>query len=161
MISFRTISLAAALVAATACSNGSSNTPAAATAPTTAAVASASGGEQSAPEAFHRMTVDELATAIQNHENVAVFDNNRQERYAQGHIPGARWVSYDNVNASVLPADRSARLVFYCANESCHACHNAANAAITAGYTNVSILPAGISGWTAAGKPTVAGTNPN
>lgn len=160
---FGIISLAGALVASAACSSSSSTTPAATAATTTASATApaTSGGEQASSEAFHRMTVDELSAAIQNHENVTIFDNNRQERYAQGHIPGARWVSYDAVNASVLPSDHSARLVFYCANESCHACHNAANAAVQAGYTNVSILPAGIMGWTAAGKPTVAGANPN
>ena len=38
-------------------------------------------------------------------------------RYEQGHIPGARWVGHDEVTAAALPADRNARVVFYCYNE--------------------------------------------
>ena len=41
------------------------------------------------------------------------------------------------------------------------ACHTAARQAVALGYTNVFVLPAGIMGWTAAGKPLVAGSNPS
>jgi rhodanese-related sulfurtransferase len=40
------------------------------------------------------------------------------------------------------------------------ACHTAARQAVALGYTNVFVLPAGIMGWTQAGKPVVTGTNP-
>lgn len=41
------------------------------------------------------------------------------------------------------------------------ACHSAARQAVALGYTNVFVLPPGIMGWTAAGKPVVAGANPS
>jgi rhodanese-related sulfurtransferase len=127
---------------------------------TTAAAAPGTTATTASTEAELRaVTVDELAGYIERNE-VAVIDNNGQESYARGHIPGARWVGHDQVTAAVLPADRAARVVFYCHNEQCTACHTAARQAIGLGYTNVYILPAGIVGWTTAGKPVVSGSNP-
>lgn len=149
------------------CASSQGGASASAMAAATSSTASGAAGSGSAAtaaapaEAFGRVSVDELAGLLDRHETVAIFDNNRRERYEQGHIPGARWVSYDAVTPEVLPQDRDARLVFYCANEQCHACHAAAGRAIELGYRNVSILPAGIMGWTAANKPVVAGANPS
>lgn len=53
---------------------------------------------------------------------------------------------------SELPADKSKSLVFYCANTHCGASHEAADRAITAGYTHVKVMPEGIAGWVKAGK---------
>jgi rhodanese-related sulfurtransferase len=128
-------------------------------APATAATTAPAAASASSEAELRPVTVEELAGYIARNE-VAVIDNNGQERYARGHIPGARWVGHDQVTAEVLPADRAARVVFYCHNEQCTACHTAARQAIGLGYTNVFILPAGIVGWSAAGKPVVAGNNP-
>ena len=87
-------------------------------------------------------------------KNVYVFDNNRKERFDQGHVPGAKWVRPAEVTAAVLPADKTATLVFYCANTSCGACHEAAEAALKLGYTNVFVMPEGIAGWEGAKLPT-------
>ena len=154
--------LVAALSASVGCSHGAaasggSTTPAVAPA-ATATTATATSGDHEAE--LRRLTVAELAEFIDHHEQVAVFDNNNPQTYATGHIPGARWVAHDGVTASILPADHGARLVFYCHNEQCQACHHAARQAMALGYTNVYILPAGIVGWQGAGKPVVAGQNP-
>jgi rhodanese-related sulfurtransferase len=149
--------LAVVLSLGAACST--TTTAPAATAATTPPAATATATASTEAE-LRPMTVDELAGMIDRREQVAVIDNNGQESYARGHIPGARWVGHDAVTASVLPADRAARVVFYCHNEQCTACHTAARQAIALGYTNVFILPAGIVGWQGAGKPVVAGTNP-
>jgi rhodanese-related sulfurtransferase len=77
--------------------------------------------------------------------------------YEQRHIPGARWVRYDGVTADVLPSDRSAALVFYCANPSCSASPHAAETAIALGWTNVYVMPDGIFGWVEAGLPVEPG----
>jgi rhodanese-related sulfurtransferase len=63
------------------------------------------------------LSIDELSAMLTRHEVVAIYDTNSQERYAQGHVPTARWVAHDGVTAEVLPQDRDTRLVFYCANE--------------------------------------------
>jgi len=68
------------------------------------------------PEPFGRLTVDEVAGKLGT-TNVHVFDNNPKKKYEAGHIPGAKWVEFDQVTASDLPTDKAATLIFYCANE--------------------------------------------
>jgi 3-mercaptopyruvate sulfurtransferase SseA len=64
------------------------------------------------------LTVDEVAARIATNDGKTfLFDNNPKDRYAKSHLPGAKWLDYDKVSASDLPADRSATLVFYCASE--------------------------------------------
>jgi rhodanese-related sulfurtransferase len=62
------------------------------------------------------LTVDQVSALIAKHD-VAVFDNNTMDRYKESHLPGAKWVSFKDVKASDLPADKDAKLVFYCENE--------------------------------------------
>jgi len=72
-------------------------------------------------ESFGRLTVEALDAKMSEAKagtlKLAIFDNNQREHYAQGHIPGAKWVQFDQVGASDLPADKDTTLVFYCANE--------------------------------------------
>lgn len=72
-------------------------------------------------ELFGRMTIEELeskmAAAKAGQMKLAVFDNNQRERFDKGHIPGSKWVQFDKIQASDLPADKDTTLVFYCANE--------------------------------------------
>lgn len=146
-----------ALALALGCASSSTASTAQTTAPATAQTASAAGAQD---EALPEVSVDQLAGMLERRENVAVYDANRRERYEQGHVPGARWVAHDGVNAEVLPTDRSTHLVFYCANTMCRASHTAARAARALGFANVSVLSAGIAGWTSANKPVVTGANP-
>ena len=72
-------------------------------------------------EPFGKLTVDELQTRMDDAKagkgKLAVFDNNQRSVFDKGHIPGARWVKFDDIKASDLPADKETALVFYCANE--------------------------------------------
>ncbi len=98
------------------------------------------------------VTVDELAGQLATGCQ-AVDANNEATRKHMGVIPGAVLLTdYEDFKASELPADKSRPLVFYCANTACGASHHAAEKALTAGYTNVKVLPAGIAGWVQAGK---------
>ena len=76
---------------------------------------------ETAQEAFGRLSIDQLeakmADAKAGKLALFIYDNNNKDRFEQGHIPGARWVDSDNVQASDLPQDKTATLVFYCANE--------------------------------------------
>jgi rhodanese-related sulfurtransferase len=65
---------------------------------------------------FGSLTIDQVSDLIAKHD-VAVFDNNSLDRYKQSHLPGAKWVSFKDVKASDLPADKQAKLVFYCESE--------------------------------------------
>jgi hypothetical protein len=64
------------------------------------------------------LTVDEVAARIAAKDNKTfIYDNNDKDRYDKGRVPGARWVKSSEVTATVLPADKSATLIFYCSNE--------------------------------------------
>ena len=101
------------------------------------------------------VTVDELDKMLANNECQAVDANGEATRKKLGVIPGAVLLSdSDSFQASELPSDKAKALVFYCANTSCGASHEAAGKAITAGYSNVKVLPDGIAGWVKSGKKT-------
>jgi rhodanese-related sulfurtransferase len=115
----------------------------------------ASAGASSAPAGTppQELTAKELESMLAS-PGVFVFDNNGPDLYAQGHIPGAKLLEYDNVTADKLPSDRNATLVFYCYNRACGASPAAARAAIALGYTKVFHLTDGITGWRDAGMRT-------
>ena len=63
------------------------------------------------------MTVDEVEAAINAKQVQAVDTNPDTTRKKMGVVPGAVLVSDDsNYAASELPADKTMKLVFYCAN---------------------------------------------
>jgi hypothetical protein len=74
----------------------------------------------SAPETkkpFREMTVDELeAKLAANDGKTFVYDANPREVFDKMRVPGATWVPFDGVTAAVLPKDKQATVVFYCAN---------------------------------------------
>lgn len=73
---------------------------------------SAEGGE------LKTLTVDDVAARIAAHDGKTyIFDNNDKERWTKSHVPGAKWVKFNDVQASDLPADKGATLIFYCSNE--------------------------------------------
>jgi rhodanese-related sulfurtransferase len=113
-------------------------------------------GTKSTDTPLRTVTVDELAALRTAGKAIVVDANGADTRQKYGVIPGAvllpHYADYDV--AKELPHDRSAKLVFYCANEKCMASHKAAEHATDAGYSDVSVLPAGIMGWKGAGQPT-------
>jgi hypothetical protein len=71
----------------------------------------------SAAEAsFPAMTVDEVDRAITAKQAQAVDCNMVSTRKQDGVVPGAIVVSSLHYAASELPADKTAKLVFYCAD---------------------------------------------
>ncbi|HET7226373.1 MAG TPA: rhodanese-like domain-containing protein [Candidatus Eisenbacteria bacterium] len=72
-------------------------------------------------------------------------------------VPTARCLDHATFAADDLPADRDITLVFYCSNPMCSRAPRAARRALRMGYRDVRVMSAGISGWIAAGLPTVAG----
>jgi rhodanese-related sulfurtransferase len=99
------------------------------------------------------ITVDEVDQKLASGGCVPVDANGEATRKKMGVVPGAVLLtSSESFNVSELPGDKSKELVFYCANTRCSASHEAAEKALTAGYTNVKIMPDGIAGWVKAGK---------
>jgi rhodanese-related sulfurtransferase len=105
------------------------------------------------------VTVDELDSMIATGNCSPVDANGEGTRKKMGVIPGAVLITdSDTYKTEELPKDKSRALVFYCANTKCGASHDAANRAITAGYSNVKVLPDGIAGWVKAGKKVQTGS---
>ncbi|MGE0871616.1 MAG: rhodanese-like domain-containing protein [Kofleriaceae bacterium] len=99
------------------------------------------------------ISVDELDQQLANSECQAVDANGAGTRKKMGVIPGAVLLTDSEAyDLKELPPDKSKPLVFYCANTSCGASHDAADRAIASGYKNVKVLPDGIAGWVKAGK---------
>lgn len=101
-----------------------------------------------------RLTLSEVEAQL-GKPGVFLFDANPKDFYEHGHLPGARWVKFDAVTAEVLPPERTARLIFYCANELCTASHTAARAALALGYPNTFLMPEGFIGWKKSGRPLI------
>jgi rhodanese-related sulfurtransferase len=105
----------------------------------------------------NELTVDEVSSLLAATPKAAIFDANGQKiRQEYGVIPGAKLLNdaSDYDLASTLPADKAAKLIFYCASTWCSAASTAAKRARHSGYVDVNVLPDGIKGWTAAGKAT-------
>lgn len=54
------------------------------------------------------------AAAMVGRPGVFFFDVNSAQRYARGHVPGARNIGRGKLDASLLPSDKQATLIFYC-----------------------------------------------
>ncbi|MGE0548469.1 MAG: rhodanese-like domain-containing protein [Kofleriaceae bacterium] len=102
------------------------------------------------------LTVADVAARL-GESNFYVFDNNGPGRWRRGHVPGAVNLDAHNYDASELPADRSATLVFYCSGRGCRSCSIAARRASELGYPNVFVMPEGIAGWENASRPIETG----
>jgi rhodanese-related sulfurtransferase len=99
------------------------------------------------------ITVDEVDQQLASGDCVPVDANGQETRKKMGVVPGAVLLTdSETFNVAELPADKSKTLVFYCANTRCGASHTAAEKALTAGYSNVKVMPDGIAGWVKAGK---------
>ena len=109
--------------------------------------------KETAEHAVKSASVEQVDKWIAANECTAVDANNPGTREKMGVVPGAiKLSSHDKYDVGELPADKSRRLIFYCANTQCGASHDAAARALTAGYTDVEVMPDGIAGWVNAGK---------
>ncbi len=81
-----------------------------------AAAALAAGcARRASGEPFTLVTLDDVARMLGN-PRVEIVDANPREVFQRGHVPGARWYREGPSLASVLPADKGTKLVFYCAS---------------------------------------------
>jgi hypothetical protein len=69
-------------------------------------------------EELKPLTVDEVATRIAAGDGKTfVYDDNSEDSWKAGHVPGAKWLDDEKVTAEALPPDKAATLIFYCHNE--------------------------------------------
>lgn len=106
-----------------------------------------------------KLEVDQLAALLEasskNKTPLFIFDANTDKtRKDKGMVPTAvPLTSSSEYDLAILPKNKADATVFYCAGPKCGSSKSAAMRAIKAGYTNVAVMPAGISGWVKAGKP--------
>jgi rhodanese-related sulfurtransferase len=126
--------------------------------------APSSSGEQAAPpaplsieaKAVPEVTVAQVASFTKD-KSATIYDaNDRDTRQEYGVVPGAVLLAGHDYPLSTLPATKSDKLVFYCGGTQCRASDAAATRAAKAGYSDVSVMRAGIRGWKEAGMPTSA-----
>lgn len=85
---------------------------------------------------------------------VTVVDVNARPSWLRARVPGALHAGAGaSFDAGRLPPDPAAPLVFYCSNPMCMKAPQAARRALKLGYTDVRVMPAGITGWLDAGLP--------
>lgn len=122
------------------------------------------GDEMTAEKAMEELpdvTPAQLDEMLKSDTTVMVYDaNGEATRTEIGTVPNAVLLaSSENYDASVLPEDKSTKLVFYCGGPSCMAAPRAAAQAVNSGYEDVAVMRAGINGWKDASM-TVAAYEP-
>jgi rhodanese-related sulfurtransferase len=99
------------------------------------------------------ITRNELVDLIAAGEPVQFVETLRAEHFAQGHLPGAVHIHFEEVNerAPELLTDKDALIVTYCSNTACQNSRIAAEKLAKLGYTNVRRYEEGKQDWDEAG----------
>ena len=99
------------------------------------------------------ITRNELVDLIAAGEPVQFVETLRAEHFAQGHLPGAVHIHFEEVQerAPELLPDRDALIVTYCSNTACQNSRIAAEKLAKLGYTNVRRYEEGKQDWDEAG----------
>lgn len=135
---------------------------------TAAFLASGAYAAEETPMSIPGGTFVDAAKAKALHDKGALFVDARvAAEYAEKHIKGAVNVVFKEVNKKVgkldpkdefdlkkLPADKAKAMVFYCNGSPCWRGYKGADAAIKAGYKNVSWFRDGLPAWEEKGYPT-------
>ncbi len=106
---------------------------------------------------FPDISITDVKSAIAA-KKIVLIDVNGTESWQNGHVPGAiDFFTNKEKLAKLLPKEKNALVVAYCANPKCTAYQQAATAAQKLGYKNVKHMSAGIAGWVEAGQKTEKG----
>jgi rhodanese-related sulfurtransferase len=99
------------------------------------------------------ITRRELVDLLAAGEPVQFVETLRAEHFAQGHIPGAVHIHFEEVEdrAPELLKDKDALIVTYCSNTACQNSRIAAEKLAKLGYTNVRRYEEGKQDWDEAG----------
>jgi rhodanese-related sulfurtransferase len=120
---------------------------------------SSSSTERPAPNAaaekqIAEVTVSDVQHLLKDKQATILDANDGDTRKEYGVVPGAVLLSGKEYPLSVLPSSKTDKLVFYCGGTQCRASDKAASRAASAGYSDVSVMRAGIRGWKDAGLST-------
>jgi rhodanese-related sulfurtransferase len=92
-----------------------------------------------------------------------IIDARPALKYNVGTVPGALSIPFQQFDAlkGLLPADKSAQVIYFCGGFKCNLSHKSAKAARELGYTNVVTFAAGWPAWKKASKRAFAMVDPN
>jgi rhodanese-related sulfurtransferase len=114
---------------------------------------------QAAETTYPVIITDELKKLLDEGAAMTVIDARNPEEYQEVHIKGAISIPEKKFSeyAAALPADKGARLVFYCNGVKCGKSKKAAKKASELGFTEILIYSEGMPVWEERGLPIVAG----
>jgi rhodanese-related sulfurtransferase len=100
-----------------------------------------------------KITRDELVELLASGTPVQFVETLRAEHFAQGHLPGAVHIHFEEVveRAPQVLADKDALIVTYCTNTACQNSRIAAAKLAKLGYPNVRRYEEGKQDWEEAG----------
>jgi rhodanese-related sulfurtransferase len=100
-----------------------------------------------------KITRDEIVELLAAGEQVQFVETLRSEHFAQGHLPGAVHIHFEEVEerAPELLTNKDALIVTYCSNTACQNSRIAAEKLAKLGYTNVRRYEEGKQDWAEAG----------
>lgn len=114
---------------------------------------------QQTADGYSLIDTEGLKRMLDTNAVMTVVDARNPEEYQEVHIKGAinvpvkKW----DASSSKLPADKSARIVFYCNGIKCGKSKKAAQKAMGLGYDNVFVYADGMPVWEEKGMPIYAG----
>ena len=101
----------------------------------------------------NKITRDEIVELLAAGERLQLVETLRAEHFAQGHLPGAVHIHFEEVEeraAESLP-DKDALIVTYCSNTACQNSRIVAEKLVRLGYTDVRRYEEGKQDWADAG----------
>lgn len=98
-----------------------------------------------------RISVDELNTMLNNGAAPVILDTRAKHLVDDGWIPGAQFVTLEDVDQLVLEIDEDAPVVLYCSCPNEVTAAKVAKKLINRGYRNIRPLSGGIDAWRDAG----------
>ncbi|MDD2736555.1 MAG: rhodanese-like domain-containing protein [Desulfuromonadaceae bacterium] len=113
-------------------------------------------------DSFKVVTSEELKALIdQESAGLAVIDARSAEEYQEVHIKNAVSIPLSKLekDATLLPASKDARLVFYCNGIKCGKSGKSAKIAVANGYRNVSVYADGMPVWEEKGYAIYTGAD--
>ena len=114
---------------------------------------------QSAEAEFPIISTDQLKAMVDAKKDFMLIDARTKDEYQEAHILGAVSIPENRIEESLtlLPTDKSHRLVFYCNGVKCGKSKKAARKAAAAGYNNMLIYGEGFPVWEEKGLLIVPG----
>lgn len=102
---------------------------------------------------------DALKSLIDGRDPIVLLEALPERNFRAGHLPGAQLFPHDRA-AELAPAllpDRAAKIVVYCASDTCQNSHVAAKVLRKLGYADVAVYAGGKKDWEQAGLALVSG----